>query len=99
MADGVLNPCDLTFKDLQTIREVFIQVLQGVHHPRVTYPEPVQPAAEVRPRVNPLPLAAIETTVITNGGNGHIWLEPTNGVHRERSKETLGGIEEMEVIS
>ena len=99
VADGVLNQCDLTFKDLQTIREVFIQVLQGVHHPRVTYPEPVQPAAEVRPRVNPLPLAAIETTVITNGGNGHIWLEPTNGVHRERSKETLGGIEEMEVIS
>ena len=99
VADGVLNQCDLTFKDLQTIREVFIQVLQGVHHPRVTYPEPVQPAAEVRPRVDPLPLAAIETTVITNGGNGHIWLEPTNGVHRERSKETLGGIEEMEVIS
>jgi putative nucleotidyltransferase with HDIG domain len=99
VADGVLNQCDLTFKDLQTIREVFIQVLQGVHHPRVTYPEPVQPAAEVRPRLEPLPIAAIETKVITNGSNGHIWLEPTNGVHRERSKETLGGIEEMEVIS
>ena len=99
VADGVLNQCDLTFKDLQTIREVFIQVLQGVHHPRVTYPEPVQPAAEVRPRPEPLPIAAIETKVITNGSNGHIWLEPTNGVHRERSKETLGGIEEMEVIS
>ncbi|MFZ4659184.1 MAG: HD family phosphohydrolase [Caldilineaceae bacterium] len=99
VADGVLNQCDLTFKDLQTIREVFIQVLQGVHHPRVTYPEPVQPATEVRPRPEPLPIAAIETKVITNGSNGHIWLEPTNGVHRERSKETLGGIEEMEVIS
>jgi putative nucleotidyltransferase with HDIG domain len=99
VADGVLNQCDLTFKDLQTLREVFIQVLQGVHHPRVTYPEPVQPAAEVRPRPEPLPIAAIETKVITNGSNGHIWLEPTNGVHRERSKETLGGIEEMEVIS
>ena len=39
---GELNECDLTFKDLQTIKEVFLQVLQGVHHPRITYPEPVK---------------------------------------------------------
>lgn len=101
VADGVLNQCDLTFKDLQTIREVFIQVLQGVHHPRVTYPEPVQPASEIRPKLEPVPVAmeAKVITNITNGSNGHIWHEPTNGIHRERSKETPGGVEEMEVIS
>ncbi len=101
VADGVLNQCDLTFKDLQTIREVFIQVLQGVHHPRVTYPEPVHATSEAKPKTDLLPMT-VETRVITNvtnGSNGHIWLEPTNGNHRERSKETLGGVEEMEVIS
>lgn len=101
VADGVLNQCDLTFKDLQTIREVFIQVLQGVHHPRVTYPEPVHATSEAKPKVDPLPVT-VETRVITNvtnGSNGHIWLEPTNGNHREPNKETRGGVEEMEVIS
>lgn len=42
VAEGALNYCDLTFKDLQTIRQVFIQVLQGVHHPRISYPQPTQ---------------------------------------------------------
>lgn len=37
--EGELDESDLTFKDLQTIREVFLQVLQGVHHPRISYPE------------------------------------------------------------
>lgn len=98
VADGVLNQCELTFKDLQTIREVFIQVLQGVHHPRVTYPEPVHPASEVKAKPEASPFA-VATKVITNGANGHIWLEQTNGIHRERSKETPGGVEEMEVMS
>ncbi|MEZ4676055.1 MAG: HDIG domain-containing protein [Caldilineaceae bacterium] len=42
VTEGALNYCDLTFKDLQTVRKVFIQVLQGVHHPRISYPDPVQ---------------------------------------------------------
>jgi putative nucleotidyltransferase with HDIG domain len=46
VAEGALNNCDLTFKDLQTIRKVFTQVLQGVHHPRISYPEPVQRAEQ-----------------------------------------------------
>ena len=44
VAEGELNESNLTFKDLQTIKEVFLQVLQGVHHPRVAYPEPVLPS-------------------------------------------------------
>ena len=47
---GELNESSLTFKELQEVRSVFLQVLQGVHHPRVIYPEPVQPtrAAETQ---------------------------------------------------
>ena len=40
VASGDLENSTLTFKDLQTIKGVFLQVLQGVHHPRIVYPEP-----------------------------------------------------------
>ncbi len=55
VAEGELNESNLTFKDLQDVREVFIQVLQGVHHPRISYPEPlrIEPPLEA---VAPLPV-------------------------------------------
>ncbi len=39
IADGELNESNLTLRELKIIREVFQQVLQGVHHPRIAYPE------------------------------------------------------------
>lgn len=42
---GELDASDLTFKELQMIKNVFLQVLQGVHHPRIVYPEPGKDAA------------------------------------------------------
>jgi hypothetical protein len=39
---GELDECDLTLRDLETIRSAFLDVLQGVFHPRVQYPEPVK---------------------------------------------------------
>ena len=39
MAEGELNASNLTFRELQVIKDVFLQVLQGVHHPRIQYPE------------------------------------------------------------
>ena len=39
---GELDQCDLTLRDLETIRAAFLDVLQGVFHPRVQYPEPVK---------------------------------------------------------
>lgn len=38
-----LNQCDLTIADLHKIREAFVDILQGVHHPRIKYPDPVKP--------------------------------------------------------
>ncbi len=46
IADGELDDSNLTFKDVQAIREVFMRVLEGVHHPRISYPEPVKRAVE-----------------------------------------------------
>ncbi|MCB0114136.1 MAG: HDIG domain-containing protein, partial [Caldilineaceae bacterium] len=36
--DGSLTQCSLTFKELHAIKRTFVQVLQGVHHPRIKYP-------------------------------------------------------------
>ena len=40
VADGQLSECDLTLRDLQTIRQTFISALKGVFHPRIKYPQP-----------------------------------------------------------
>jgi len=37
--DGQLDECDLTLRDLERIASVFMRVLGGIYHPRVTYPE------------------------------------------------------------
>jgi putative nucleotidyltransferase with HDIG domain len=37
--DGQLDECDLTLKDLEKIAAVFIRILTGIYHSRVTYPE------------------------------------------------------------
>lgn len=37
--DGQLDECELTLKDLEVIAAVFIRILSGVYHGRITYPE------------------------------------------------------------
>jgi putative nucleotidyltransferase with HDIG domain len=37
--DGQLDDCDLTLKDLEKIALIFIHVLSGIYHTRVTYPD------------------------------------------------------------
>ncbi|MBX3013470.1 MAG: HDIG domain-containing protein [Caldilineaceae bacterium] len=99
VAEGVLNQCELTFKDLQTIREVFIHVLQGVHHPRVTYPEAAQTTSAATAKTAAAP-PVDSAKAAANGSNGHARPEPAgNQLYRENVKETLGGVEEMEAIS
>ncbi len=39
--DGQLGQCELTLKDLDAISNSFIQVLNGIFHQRIEYPEPV----------------------------------------------------------
>jgi putative nucleotidyltransferase with HDIG domain len=45
VAEGELSESNLTFRELQVIKEVFMQVLQGVHHPRIQYPEAIKKPA------------------------------------------------------
>lgn len=46
LMEGELADSDLTLRELETVRQVLVRALQGLHHPRVKYPEGVaQPAA------------------------------------------------------
>ncbi len=47
VANGELDESDLTFKELQVVKNIFLQVLQGVHHPRIKYPEGATPEKQV----------------------------------------------------
>lgn len=40
VAEGQLDDCDLTLRDLRTIAESFKATMRAVYHPRVQYPEP-----------------------------------------------------------
>ena len=58
VAEGQMDECDLTLRDLKTIADSFKTTLRGVYHPRIEYPEPT--AAEkamVAVGASPSPLA------------------------------------------
>ena len=42
IAEGQLDECDLTLRDLEAIRAAFFDTLRGIFHPRLKYPEPVK---------------------------------------------------------
>ncbi|NLP18622.1 MAG: HDIG domain-containing protein [Firmicutes bacterium] len=44
--DGQLDECDLTFRDLSAIAAAFVQVLAGIYHSRIEYPQKVGQVAE-----------------------------------------------------
>ncbi|WP_297437349.1 HD family phosphohydrolase [uncultured Clostridium sp.] len=39
MASGQLNNCELTLKDIETIRKCFLKALNGIYHQRIEYPK------------------------------------------------------------
>ncbi|MBN1613399.1 MAG: HDIG domain-containing protein [Deltaproteobacteria bacterium] len=39
--DGQLDNCELTLRDLNSIAESFIRILNGIFHQRIDYPEPI----------------------------------------------------------
>lgn len=38
--DGQLDQVDMTLRELELIKQAFLEVLQGLYHPRVRYPQP-----------------------------------------------------------
>jgi cyclic-di-AMP phosphodiesterase PgpH len=89
MMSGELDESDLTFSDLQKVRSVFLQVLQGVHHPRIVYPDPVKIDRPLVSGPDTAPGATVGT--VPGAGMGSAAEEtPRNG----SSRPLPGGIEE-----
>jgi len=51
-ADGQLNECELTLKDLNEIAKSFNKILTGIFHHRVNYPEPAYKETEGKKKFN-----------------------------------------------
>lgn len=60
LMEGELDECDLTLRELDQIRQVFVSILGSVYHPRLQYPEGLQPALEPGTRIS-LPEPAPES--------------------------------------
>lgn len=64
--DGQLDDTDLTFRDLQQLKETFLSMLLGIHHVRVKYPgQDKEDAAEEAPdpEVLPGPKSTVQVSV------------------------------------
>jgi hypothetical protein len=40
MEQGQLDECPITFAELETVKETYVDLLRGAFHPRVKYPQP-----------------------------------------------------------
>jgi len=50
--DGQLDDTDLTFRDLRRIKETFLEMLLGIYHVRVKYPEQEEPEEALEPMLS-----------------------------------------------
>ncbi|HEX2914849.1 MAG TPA: HDIG domain-containing protein [Chloroflexia bacterium] len=60
-----LSECDLTLRDIEEIRTLFVEILNGIYHPRIVYPdkEPVVAATPTPEATAPSGLTALNNTV------------------------------------
>lgn len=65
LADGQLDECELNLRDIDLIRRAFINVLQGIYHPRIAYPD-----GKKKPVV-PAPVAPVLPALQSNGTDAH----------------------------
>ena len=51
---GQLDDCALTLRDIDRIKRTFVQVLDGIYHPRIEYPPAPSPAPAEEPAPTPV---------------------------------------------
>lgn len=65
---GQLNDSGLTLNDLQTIREIFVDILQSIFHPRINYQDALDKKPEPAPKpVTTTPPPETTTKATSNG--------------------------------
>ena len=61
--EGELDECPLTLKDLTKIKAAFLNVLVGVYHTRVKYPEPPKKRVRKQAPAEPLPAPEMDRAI------------------------------------
>jgi cyclic-di-AMP phosphodiesterase PgpH len=67
-AEGQLDDSGLTLKDLKTIRLIFVDILQGMFHPRINYREAIAKKTDTNPR--PLNKVKLKAEPAPTNGTG-----------------------------
>ena len=86
---GQLNECDLTIADLYTIRTAFVDILQGVHHPRIKYPgqksaeDTEESEVKTQPMKTPAPAPTPVSPTLPPATSPDISTRPSSLVRRE----------------
>lgn len=52
--DGQLDECPLTYTDVRTIEDSFVQILEGIYHPRIEYPVAMPARSPDAPATSPV---------------------------------------------
>jgi putative nucleotidyltransferase with HDIG domain len=80
--ENQLSECDLTLRDIDEIRGLFVEILNGIYHPRITYPDkdsgptPANQAPVTQPETTvmatnireiPVALVKVEPSSVGNG--------------------------------
>ncbi len=64
MDQGQLNECNLTLRDLQLVRQSFVDTLKGLYHTRIEYPEPKASAPAPVQAEAPAPVEETRETIV-----------------------------------
>jgi len=89
--DGQLDDTDLTFRDLRRIKETFLQMLMGIYHVRVKYPDQEEETAdeeEVSTLVSSKTRARDEAISILYEQD--VWGTPEQSISAERLRKLPG---------
>lgn len=61
LADHQLDDANLTLRELELVRQSFLETLRGAYHPRIEYPETARRAAPAAPPLKAVPPASQES--------------------------------------
>ena len=92
--DGQLDDTDLTFRDLQQIKDTFLQMLLGIYHVRVKYPDQDEETDDVEVDEEP-PLVSAGTSddahdTVSVFYEKDVWGPPENSFRPQRLHEVPG---------
>lgn len=65
MREGQLDESGLTSSDIKAIRDIFVDMLQAIFHPRINYPAPTTRTTQEKPAENQLAVSAGTVETVT----------------------------------